>query len=57
MPQVWPWKDQKKKKKKKKKENKLMFTKDEKVGRDKLGVWYYQIHATVYKIDQQGPAV
>ena len=31
-------------------EDKLIATKGE---RDKSGVWDYQIHATVYKIDKQ----
>ena len=36
-------------------ENKLMAIKGE---RDKSGVWDYQIHTTVYKIDkQQGSTV
>ena len=39
--------------------NKLMVTKGERgVGRDKLGVWDYHRHTTIYKIDnQQGPTV
>ena len=32
-------------------ENKLMATKGERGGRDKLGVWDYHIHTTIYKID------
>ena len=36
-----------------------MVTKGERgVGRDKLGVWDYHRHTTIYKIDnQQGPTV
>ena len=39
-------------------ENKLMVTKEERQGRDKLGGWNEQIHITIYKIDnQKGPNV
>ena len=39
-------------------ENKLMVTKGENEGRDKLGAWDWQVHTTIYKIDkQQRPAV
>ena len=39
-------------------ENKLMVTKEERVVRDKLGVWDQQIHTSIYKIDRlQGPTV
>ena len=31
-------------------ENKLMVTKGERVGRDKLGVWDLQVQITTYKI-------
>ena len=35
-----------------------MVTRGERWGRDKLGVWDYQIQITMYKIDkQQGPTV
>ena len=38
-------------------ENKLMVTKGEWQGKDKLGVWEQHIH-TIYKIDkQEGPTV
>ena len=38
-------------------ENKLMVTKGKR-GRDKIGVWDWHIHTTIYKIDnQQGNAV
>ena len=33
-------------------ENKLMVTKGE-AGREKLGVWDWQIHTILYKIDRQ----
>ena len=37
-------------------ENKLMVTKGERWGREKLGVWDQHIYTTIYKIDnQQGP--
>ena len=32
-------------------ENKLMVTKGEKGGRNKLGDWDWHIHTTIYKID------
>ena len=39
-------------------ENKLMATKGERGGRDKLGVWDQQVQTTIYKIHkQQGPSV
>ena len=40
-------------------ENKFMVTKGEGVwGKDKLGVWDWQIQTTIYKIDKtQGPTV
>ena len=34
-----------------------MVTKAERAGRDKLGVWDWQIQTTIYKIDKQGPTV
>ena len=34
-------------------ENKLMVTKGERGGRDKLGVWDLQIHTIIYKIGKQ----
>ena len=34
-------------------ENKFMVTKQEKKGRDKLGIRDYQIHTTMYKTDKQ----
>ena len=34
-------------------ENKLMVTKGERVGRDKLGVWDQQIQNTTYKINNK----
>ena len=33
-------------------ENKLMVTKGERRGRNKLGVWDQQIHTTMYKTDK-----
>ena len=40
------------------KENKRMVTKGERGGRHKLGVWDWNIHTTIYKIDnQQGSTV
>ena len=39
-------------------ENKLMVTKGERGEGDKLGVWDWHIHTTIYEIDsQQGPTV
>ena len=38
-------------------ENKLMVTKGERCGRDKLEGWDQQIHTTINKIDKQGPPV
>lgn len=34
-------------------ENKLMVTKGERVGRDKLGVWDLQVQITTYKINNK----
>ena len=34
-------------------EKKLMVTKGEKQGEDKLGIWDQQIHITIYKIHEQ----
>ena len=35
------------------KNNKRMIINGESRGRDKLGVWDYPIHITIYKIDNQ----
>ena len=38
--------------------NKLMVTKGERWGRDKLGDWEWHIHTTIYKMDNYyGPTV
>ena len=36
-------------------ENKLMVTKGGSWGRDKLGIWDWQIYTAIYKIHKQGP--
>ena len=39
-------------------ENKPVVTKGEREGKDKLGIWDYHIHTTIYKTgNQQGPTV